>query len=136
MELFSIYKSGQGYWTRMLSAIGAAVLLLSGVAWFWTELDSAVTDPRYRATAQVVTTVVAILGGLLIGFYLLNKPRIAEFLIATESEMRKVNWPSRKELVKETWIVICGTFMFVAILFCIDILFTLIFKQIGIIQLT
>ena len=42
---------------------------------------------------------------------LMNKPSNVDFLIATDSEMKKVNWTSRKELIGSTKVVIF--FMFV-----------------------
>ncbi len=82
--------------------------------------------------AQAISAVVilAITGGVL--WYLLNKPRIADFLIATEIEMRKVSWPSRREIIGSTWIVICGTLMMVALLFIVNLGFTWFFQEIGI----
>jgi preprotein translocase subunit SecE len=56
-------------------------------------------------------------------FQIFNKPSVVEFLIETEGEMKKVNWPPRADTVKLTWIVIVGTFMMAAILFVIDIVF-------------
>ncbi len=36
----SIYKPGQGYYTRMLSAVGVGVIVLSGVAWLWEKMPT------------------------------------------------------------------------------------------------
>jgi len=242
---FSAYKPGQGYWTRVISAVGAGTLVLAGIAWLLRSMEawdiwkieapasitvkvqnpedfsdpaSAVasfgitqTKPYLRGgpvalaagqdpwelsqgvvvsqirpgsdaarmglqIKQVITGVgdqpvknpdeladalvkadwtqgailkvirfndillyaqggaavliIAISGGLL--WYLLNQPRIADFLIATEVEMRKVSWPGRRELVGSTWIVICGTLMIVALLFVVNIGFAMLFRKIGI----
>ena len=51
----------------------------------------------------------AIIFGL-IGFKLMNSNKAVDYMIATEAEMRKVNWPPTREVVGSTWIVICGTF--------------------------
>jgi len=34
---FQIYKPGQGYWVRVLSAVGAGMLVLAAAAWLWSE---------------------------------------------------------------------------------------------------
>lgn len=37
---FGIYRSGQGYWVRVLSAIFSGVLMLAGAGWAWNELEA------------------------------------------------------------------------------------------------
>ena len=34
-----IYKQGQGYWVRLMSAIGFGLLSLMGVAWLWDQVN-------------------------------------------------------------------------------------------------
>ena len=55
-------------------------------------------------------------------------------MIATDSEMRKVNWPSRREVIGSTWIVICGTMLMALLLFVVDIVFASLFQTIGILE--
>lgn len=238
---FSIYKSGQGYWTRVLTAIGSGALILACVGWLWSELDGASfainrahtlkfsngiafdDDPESRlaklgielqnsesgpepsasATVDVVEmNSVAKMGGLLrkdritkieckadgktrsfqiedraslinalkglelkqpfniwvkrphdIVLYIqaatavlilgvfslvlwitLNKPKMVDFMIATEAEMKKVNWPSRQEVIGSTIVVICGTFLLVVILFVVNLVFGFIFSKINILE--
>jgi preprotein translocase SecE subunit len=38
---FGLYKPGQGYWVRVLTASFAGVLLLAAGAWLWTQLQGA-----------------------------------------------------------------------------------------------
>ena len=73
-----------------------------------------------------------IAGGIVAGFIVayawicwvvLNKPRNVDFLIATDSEMKKVNWTSRKELIGSTKIVIIFMFLIAAFLFSVDQIF-------------
>ncbi|MFW6028369.1 MAG: preprotein translocase subunit SecE [bacterium] len=126
----SIYKPGQGYYTRMLSAIGAATLVLVGIAWLWRELE-VLANPFYY---QVAAAIVIIAGTGALMWWLLNKPRVADFMIATEAEMKKVNWPTRREIIGSTWVVICGVLMLAALLFIIDIAFGWLFTEINILN--
>lgn len=87
-------------------------------------------DVLIYAQAGVAVVIIALTGIIL--WFVLNKPRIADFLIATEIEMRKVSWPSRREIIGSTWIVICGTLMMVALLFTVNLGFTWFFQRIGI----
>ncbi|MEM9420529.1 MAG: preprotein translocase subunit SecE [Planctomycetota bacterium] len=130
-----IYKPGQGYWTRVLSAVGAGTLVLAGAAWVYA------ISPRFLPDAnqlyyQAGFAVAIIVGFGLLIYYLLNKPNVVDFMIAVEAEMKKVNWPSKKEIVGSTWVVICGTFMFAGLLFLINFAFGWFFLQIGILAPT
>ena len=133
---FAIYKPGQGYWTRMMSAIGAATLVLTGVAWLWARFQAWFRDADaliyYQASMAVI--MIAFFGALL--FYLLNKPRIADFMIATEAEMKKVNWPGRREIIGSTWIVICGAALMAVWLLAFNLIFGWFFLEIGILEAT
>ena len=133
MSFFSVYKSGQGYWTRMISGVGASVLVLSGAAWIWNEL-SVISDENNRLYIQASVFVSMIVVSAALLWWVLNKPRIVDFMIATESEMRKVNWPTRREIVGSTWVVICGTMLMATLLFVVDISFALLFRAIGVLE--
>jgi preprotein translocase SecE subunit len=232
MLAFDIYKPGQGYWTRVLSAAGAAILVLSGVYWVVTDRlaiydftkdwdhtisvkDQKVTqkntaiktwglnlpekqaDPdnvesgvrvilRSRSPLRLaglenndlitqlngkpVTNVadllsalegvkinqaftievvrahsinlyVQISAGLLILlasafvlFRVFNRHNIVDFMIATEAEMKKVNWPSKSDVIGSTWVVICGTFMLALLMFVVDFIFIWLFTYIEILN--
>lgn len=130
----SLYKPGQGYWTRMLSAIGAGTLVLAGVAWLAAKFD--VWFPTNTVYWKAGMAVIVIGGFGLFLFRIFNKPRIVDFMIATETEMKKVNWPTRRDVVKSTWIIICGTAIMAIILMVVDMVFFRIFLGIGILEAT
>ena len=232
MSFFSVYKPGQGYWTRVLTALGVAILVLTGAFWFandvvglfvvapkvswpttdlgaqlaaWgkaggndiaglqgirgitlnkptatftisdqahsydlkadelrkaidfsgagsksiTPMPAVPTDGYIREGViwfqmpptwasrnliyiQLICAGVIILGFALLLWWTLNRPRIVEFAIATEAEMRKVNWPTRYEVLGSTWVVICGTLIFAVFLFGCDSVFTWFFQYIRI----
>ncbi|MDA7668692.1 preprotein translocase subunit SecE [bacterium] len=103
----AIYKKGQGYWTRQMSTIAGSVMILLGAMWisdFFKNTDWFDLDPVYYRAASGVLWV-GIFGSLLYYFIWL-KPRSVDFLVATESEMKKVNWSSRREVVGSTIVVI------------------------------
>ena len=135
---FSIYKKGQGYWTRMGTA--AAALLVAGLTaqflyqWVPIWVNAAGVDPRTSRTIgiAVAAAFVVLFGGLV--FWLMNKPSNADFLIATDGEMKKVNWTSRRELIGSTKVVIMFMFLIAGILFAIDILFGYFFYVITVLK--
>jgi preprotein translocase subunit SecE len=132
-----IYKPGQGYWTRVLSAIGAATLTLAGALWLYQTIV-----PMYFGRSDNLLYIqAAVAAATIIGFgtliyVLLNRARIVDFMIAVEAEMKKVNWPSRKEIIGSTWVVIAGTFMLAGLLFVINLAFGWVFTEIGILAPT
>jgi preprotein translocase subunit SecE len=130
---FSLYKSGQGYWTRVLSAVGAATIILAGVAWLWGQMLRIQENTILWQSGMAATVII--IGGVFL-WWLLNKPKVADFMIATEAEMKKVNWPSKREIFLATCVVIGGTIIIGILLFLIDIVFGWFFLRIGILEAT
>jgi preprotein translocase SecE subunit len=131
----AIYKPGQGYWTRTMSAVGLGVLVIMGAYWLANQFSNvriAGYDPMYTR-ATVFTIVVACFAA--VGYYLIAvKPRMVEFLIATEGEMKKVNWSNRKEIMGSTWVVIGVTMALAVLCFAFDFIFQVLFKTIGVLK--
>jgi preprotein translocase subunit SecE len=100
--ILSVYKSGQGKYTRMGSAAGGAVIAGLGCLQLYRTLDA--TDLGLWIETMVPAGLFAALALLIL--WLVNKPSIANFMIASEGEMKKVNWSSRQEIVVSTVVVI------------------------------
>ncbi len=128
----SIYKPGQGKWTRLLTAAGIGIIVFTAAFWVGGEMD-AIPDEASRELWKTVMFALVMLGGGAMTYWALNRPRIADFMIATETEMKKVNWPSRRDIVGSTWVVILGTLLMAVFLFLVDLGFTWCFQRIGII---
>ena len=128
-----IYKSGQGYWTRMISGLGMAVLTIVGALWLYDELEVINSQYTLYIQATVAAIVIAIFG-LIIFRFVGSRPKSVDFLIATEGEMKKVNWPKRKEIIGSTWIVIVGLFLLVGVILVSDVFFSLISWKLGIME--
>ncbi|HAU39267.1 MAG TPA: preprotein translocase subunit SecE [Phycisphaerales bacterium] len=123
---FEIYKKGQGKYTRILTFLGVMVVGLIGAVILSDNLAPLVgTYLRYG----IPVVALAALGALM--FWLVNRPKSADFLIATEGEMKKVSWSSRKEIVGSTKVVIVTTFIMAVILFGVDIVFKVLGTVIG-----
>ena len=146
---FKIYKKGQGYWTRMGTAIAASLIIALTVFFFYQLLPVLLTplftpanasQEQLRAagpTARNVTLGICtamLLGFGLLAWRLMNKPGNADFLIATDGEMKKVNWTSRRELIGSTKVVIFFMFLIAFILFAIDIIFGYFFQLIRVLD--
>ena len=109
--IVGIYKRSQGRYTRVCSAIGAAIIAGLGCLQLYRQLEA--TDFGLWIETMVPAGLLVALGFLI--FYLVNKPTVADFLISAEGEMKKVSWSSRKEIAVSTFIVIVVV-VFIAVL--------------------
>ena len=126
MSMFKIYKRTQGKYTRLLTFAGAMLVAVSGAYVLSGKLYDTSAYVQYGLPAMVVVVI-----GLL-AFWMVNRPRNADFLIATEGEMKKVAWSGKKEVIGSTKVVIVTTVMIALLLFGVDILFGALFKIIGV----
>lgn len=68
-----------------------------------------------------VGLVLVLLGCGLIYHFVGRKHSSVDFLIATDEEMRKVNWSTRKIIIDSTQVVVFATFLIAGYIFVIDI---------------
>jgi len=101
-------------------------LVVSG-SYLLSEKLTAYTWSRPAYFKFGLPTLLVLLAAWLM-FWLINRPKTADFLIATEGEMKKVSWSSKKEIVGSTKVVIITSFIVAGILFGVDILFRLMFN--------
>jgi preprotein translocase SecE subunit len=128
---FTIYKKGQGYWTRMGTAAGALAIDVLTSNFLYTQLRAWLHLSRTTALAIATGVFLAI---ALFAWRMMNKPTSVDFLIATDSEMKKVNWTTRKELIGSTKVVIFFVVLISAILFLIDVAFGFLFYMIRVLD--
>ena len=128
--MLEIYKKGQGKYTRSLTFAAAVMIGIIGAYVLSNELYGWVVTQTPYIRFGIPTLVVVALAWVM--FWLVNRPQSADFLIATESEMKKVSWSSKKEIIGSTKVVITFTFIMAAILYAVDVLFVFLFKLSGI----
>src|SRR5207248_6166058 len=58
---------------------------------------------------------------LWLAYRVVNFPAFADFLIATEAEMNKVSWTTRKRLVQDTVVVLVTMVLMAVFLFVVDV---------------
>ena len=118
-----------------MSAIGFGLFVMMGVDWLWDQLSAVQIGNIETVFIQAGISVIVVLIGGLIGYQLIGrKPKLVDFMIATEGEMRKVNWSTRREIVGSTILVILLT-LFIAI-FCqiADLGFSAFFRWFGVLE--
>ncbi|MBL7218876.1 MAG: preprotein translocase subunit SecE [Phycisphaerae bacterium] len=126
MSMFKIYKVAQGRYTRSLTFAGAMLVAVSGAYVLSGKLYDVGPYMRYGIPSMVVVLIG------LVTFWMVNRPRSADFLIATEGEMKKVAWSGKKEVIGSTKVVIVTTVMIALLLFGVDILFGALFRILGV----
>jgi len=131
-----IYKPGQGYYTRLGTAIGGGVLAVWGAFFLLDELGAAMDqNAAYYLPVQygVAVGFILAMGVLLYWIVGLNR-RTNDFFIATEGEMKKVSWSSRQEVVRSTKVVIVTVVLMAAFLFLADVLFMEFFSLLRVLK--
>jgi preprotein translocase SecE subunit len=126
--MFKIYKQGQGKWARYLAAASIGALAIYGFYSLYNYLNVGnLRSPIVEIPGVDLDVNVPLLisfGLFLIVaitlFTLLNKPKIADFLIETELEMKKISWPGRSELVGSSTIVVVTVVILAVIIMVFD----------------
>jgi preprotein translocase subunit SecE len=133
--LFDVYKPGQGFHTRVWSGVGAGALVLWFAYFLYEKLGAMATDQSTARLWQVGTWVAVIVVFGLLGYWLLALNRkVGDFLIATEGEMKKVNWSSRKDIIGSTKVVVIMVLFMGSLLFMVDLFFMAFFNSIGVLK--
>ena len=126
---FAIYKPGQGKWVRWGTVACAAIAALIGAIWLWVKEQHVGTlDVQWKVLVLAIWLALWAFGA----FYFVNTPKYGEFMIMTESEMRKVSWPSRREVINSTKVVIILTLVLGLLLWLVDVGFIKLFQLVGV----
>lgn len=140
-ELFSVsmYKRNQGKVARQVTFAALAAALLLGVwrlsqllpIWFGGGAAPGAASLGGIDLGVLRIGVPAVLGLLSawVCYRIVNVPRFADFLIAVESEMTKVSWPSKDEVVRSSAVVIFLIFALAAILAGYDLFWWFVLRS-------
>ena len=110
--MMSVYKRGQGKYTRMFTILSGVLIVAIGCFSLYRTLDAA--DIGLWVSTMVPVGVFIGLSVLIM--WLMNRPSIADFMIAAEGEMKKVNWSTRQEVTVSTIVVISVVILLAAML--------------------
>jgi len=130
-----VYKSGQGYYTRMGTVVGVSLLTLLGLFWIagyakaWKIFD---LNPIY--TSAGVATLIGLVVFSIMYWFVFVYPKTVDFLVATEGEMKKVNWSTRREIIGSTATVIVTAAIITVFCWGIDHVFAVFFGSIKVLD--
>lgn len=99
-------------------------------------LVQSMTYPRLTILPFVALTLPALLlcASIWLAYRMVNVPVFADFLIATEAEMNKVSWTTRKNLVTDTIVVLVTVVLLTGFLFATDMVWGWALTRINVIQ--
>lgn len=130
-SFFTIYRPHQGGWTRLGTAIASALFI--GATALFLAYDVS-TSAKWSSQLTIIIVSLWVIVSATLAWWAQNKAMHVEFIIDTDSEMKKVNWTSRKELIGSTKVVILFMVIMSTMLFFIDILFQLFFFSIDVLK--
>lgn len=81
-----------------------------------------------------VAGVVILIGAGVVFYFVGVNARSVDFLIATDGEMKKVNWSTRKDVIASTWVVIGASLLIATGLYLVDIVFSSFFAFIDVLK--
>ena len=136
---FTVYKRTQGKVARQVTFAALAVTIATGV-WRLSQLLPTWFSSGFAAAGDMGTSDLGVLrflvpgvllaAGLWFAFRLVNYAPFADFLIAVETEMTKVSWPSVDEVVRSSAVVIFMIFALAAILAAYDLFWWFVLRAI------
>ena len=129
--LFGVYKRGQGYYTRLFTALGCGIIAAIGCWRLYEKLGGLDTSANTKIWIQTFVPVGLFVFLAILIFLMVNKPKVADFMIAAEGEMKKVSWSSKKEIAVSTFIVIMVVVVMSILLLFTDFFFQFFFRAIN-----
>ncbi len=123
-----IYRKSQGRWTRLGTIAAVGVLIVVGAWYMWNELPSGL------GVFRAIIPLVVVLGFFYVLLRVVNSKKPADFMIATEGEMKKVSWSSKKEIIGSTKVVISTLLIMGLVFFLVDLFFKVLMNYLGVQQ--
>jgi preprotein translocase SecE subunit len=127
-----IYKEGQGKWLRGSLAAIIALGGIFGVRSLHNQLGPllfSIPGINWQFDGRLFIEAPILIGVLAWGVYLYNKPKVVDFLIDTENELKnRVTWPSKKEELNASIVVVVTVVITMFFIFTADQLLTVIKK--------
>jgi preprotein translocase SecE subunit len=144
------YKRSQGQMVRRGTIVGILTLAGCGVFTMLRHNTLAAVSRDWRVVlpftgGRSVTLLPALpltlplllaALSLWLAYRIVNLPVFADFLIATEAEVNKVSWTTRKRLIQDTIVVLVTVILLTVFLFVVDQAWAFVLTRIGVVQIT
>lgn len=135
----SVYKRNQGRMTRQVTfaalatIVGLGIWRLAQLLAIWYGGDSLGSVTGNATDVGVVRFLVPgalLAAGLWFCYRIVNIPKFADFLIAVESEVAKVSWPTGAEVFRSSAVIIFLIFALAGILAAYDLFWWFILRYV------
>ncbi len=126
---FGLYKPTQGRMVRQVTFLAIALVVAFGCFSLSTGVLGGRDQPVRVGVPLAVWLVLC-----WVAFRVVNIPRFADFLISVESELEKVVWPGRKQVLQSTVVVIFTMLFLGLFLFGVDMVWRWFFSLIHFIE--
>lgn len=132
---FQQYKPEQGKSIRWGTLCCAGALIVWGAVFVYDQLQVYEGDEWWRLLITTFIPIVFAAAMFAVVWWTAFVSRSSsDFMIATEGEMKKVSWSSKREIIGSTKVVILFTLLMSVFLFAVDLVFQAIFSGIGILK--
>ena len=119
-----IYKEGQGKWFRggMATVIGlAGVFGVASLHDFMSPRPFQVPGVNWQLDVRYLVEGPLLVGILVWAVWLYNRPKLVDFLIDTEHELKnRVTWPGKKEEINASIVVVVTVVIMACFIFGAD----------------
>jgi preprotein translocase SecE subunit len=139
------YKKTQGLKMRRYTLLGFLIMAWSGVYSLYTHeplgrgdwllsMPFGLSKLTFLRDVEFTLPLIIAAAALWLSWRAVNMPSFGDFLIATEAEMNKVSWTSRKRLLQDTVVVLATLILMTTFLFLVDLFWgkALSLKVIGV----
>jgi preprotein translocase subunit SecE len=132
----SVYKRSQGRVTRQLTfaalagTLAIAVWRLAQLLPLWFAVAPGTAPSPDIGVVRFLVPGLLMAAGAWLCFRLVNVPRFADFLIAVESEMAKVSWPTVDQVIRSSIVIIFLMFALAAILAAYDLFWWFVLRAV------
>lgn len=134
--LFEKYKAEQGKTVRIGTFVAVGAILAWGVKFLYDQL--AVYEDIEAWWGLLITTGIPILAlvatSAVAWWFIFAQRATGDFMIATEGEMKKVNWSTKREVIGSTKVVIMFTVLLAVLLFAVDLAFQSVFRWLNVLK--
>jgi preprotein translocase SecE subunit len=143
------YKRTQGQRVRRGTILGILVLAGCGI-YTLLQHNTLAAGPRHWEVAipftqgwtwivlpdvRITLPLLLALASLWLAYRVVSLPAFADFLIATEAELNKVSWTTRRRLIQDTVVVLVTVVLLTAFLFVVDQTWAFLLTKVGVVQI-
>jgi len=129
VNALEIYKPGQGVYARASVAALLGLTVLFGLYELYGAIEAWEATLLGAPWKVIVVAALALAAAAGIGL-LVNARRPVDFLIVTEAELRKVSWPTPRQLRQQTMVVLVTMFLLGLVIFVADYVFVIAYQHV------